>query len=99
MGNPANCFSETRNLVYAFQSGGTPQVIASQWDVHSTTTDSLMTVFYTHLKNGESAPRALFEARKEIFSRYDPNSKPDEYYHYHHYHPYYWAAFVLNGRA
>lgn len=90
---------DTRSLVYAFQSGGTPQVIASRWDVHSTTTTKLMTSFYKHLKGGESAPRALFEARKEIFGAFDPGDLRDSYYHYHHYHPYYWAGFVLNGRA
>lgn len=75
----------TGNLVDAFQSGRTPNVIASQWDVRSATTTELMTSFYTHLKNGDSVPHALFEARKEILRKYG--------------HPYFWAAFVLNGRA
>jgi CHAT domain-containing protein len=77
---------DTRNLLDAFQAGGTPSVIASQWDVESTITTDLMTRFYTHLKNGESVPHALYEARKEII-RQKPYS-----------HPYYWAGFILNGR-
>jgi CHAT domain-containing protein len=78
---------DTSSLVSAFQAGGTPRVIASRWDVDSNTTTELMISFYSHLKNGTSVPRALFEARKEIFR--NPN----------HRHPYYWAGFVLNGRA
>jgi CHAT domain-containing protein len=78
---------DTSGLVSAFQAGGTPHVIASRWDVDSNTTTELMISFYSHLKNGTSVPRALFEARKEIFR--NPG----------HRHPYYWAGFVLNGRA
>jgi CHAT domain-containing protein len=78
---------DTSGLVSAFQAGGTPRVIASRWDVDSNTTADLMISFYTHLKNGMSASRALFEARKEVFR--NPG----------HRHPYYWAGFVLNGRA
>lgn len=78
---------DTSGLVSAFQAGGTPRVIASRWDVDSNTTTLLMISFYSHLKNGDSAPRALFEARKEMFL--NPTYR----------HPYYWAGFVLNGRA
>jgi CHAT domain-containing protein len=86
-GGPLDSRLDTSSLVDAFQAGGTPLVIASQWDVHSTTTADLMTSFYTHLKSGESAAHALYEARREMFGRNG------------HYHPYYWAGFVLNGRA
>ena len=78
---------DTNGLVSAFQAGGTPRVIASRWDVDSNTTADLMISFYIHLKDGMSVSRALFEARKEVFR--NPG----------HRHPYYWAGFVLNGRA
>lgn len=78
---------DTSSLVAAFQAGGTPRVIASRWDVDSNVTTELMNSFYSNLKNGKSVPRALFEARKEIFR--SPERR----------HPYYWAGFVLNGRA
>jgi CHAT domain-containing protein len=86
-GVPSNKPLDTSSLVSAFQAGGTPRVIASRWDVDSKTTTVLMNSFYEHLKNGKSVSRALLEARKEIFRN------PD------HRHPYYWAGFVLNGRA
>ncbi len=89
-GVPSNKPLDTTSLVSAFQAGGTPRVIASRWDVDSNTTTELMISFYAHLKNDKtdkSVSRALLEARKKIFRN------PD------HRHPYYWAGFVLNGRA
>jgi CHAT domain-containing protein len=76
---------DTASLVHAFQSGGTPSVIASQWDVDSRATERLMISFHLHLRNGASVARALYEARKEVIRE--------------HGHPYYWAGFVLNGRV
>jgi CHAT domain-containing protein len=76
---------DTANLVHAFQSGGTPNVIASQWNVVPEATKEFMNSFFTHLKNTESPARALYEARKELFRTKN--------------HPYYWAAFTLSGRS
>lgn len=76
---------DTSNLVHAFQSGGTPGVVASQWDVGSSSTTELMKRFYSHLQKNESVARALYAARKEVIPL--------------HRHPYYWAGFILNGRA
>lgn len=73
-----------RNLVYTFQSGGTPQVIASHWDVNENATIDLMSSLLRHLVKGKAAPRALFEAKKTmiLINR----------------QPYFWASFALYGR-
>jgi hypothetical protein len=76
---------DTANLVHAFQSGGTPNVIASQWNVAPETTKEFMKSFLIHLKDTESPARAIYEARKELFRTKN--------------HPYYWAAFTLSGRS
>ena len=78
---------DSSSLVRAFQAGGTPTVIASQWDVDSRATRQLMGRFYTHLRNDEPAVLALFEAKKELI-------RGQTYKH-----PYYWASFILSGRA
>ncbi len=76
---------DARGLLYAFHSGGTPAVIASQWNVDAKfTKDQLLDSLLSHLQNGESPAHALFETRKELF-RLRP-------------HPYYWAAFTVSGR-
>lgn len=81
-------FLDTSNLVRAFLSGGTPNVVASHWDVNMDATSFLMKSFSTHLDQGEPIAQALFEARKEIIHQ-----------HHEYAHPYYWAGFVLSGRA
>jgi CHAT domain-containing protein len=48
-------------------------------------TAQFMKAFYLHMGEGESAPVALRDARKEMRSVKN--------------HPYYWAGFSLNGRA
>jgi CHAT domain-containing protein len=78
-------FLDTGDLVRAFHSAGTPSVIASHWNVNMEATSELMTSLSRHLSDGESVAHALFEARKETFKKYN--------------HPYYWAGFVLSGRA
>lgn len=70
-------------LTRAFMYAGTPSVIASLWKVNDQATSDLMTLFYKHLKQGNSKARALQIAQQKIRSRYP--------------HPYYWAAFVLTG--
>jgi CHAT domain-containing protein len=80
-----NTDGDVASLVHAFHSGGTPQVIASHWDVNESTTVDLMSSLLRHLYAGETAPVALFHARKEMILK--------------HRHPHFWAPFTLNGRA
>jgi CHAT domain-containing protein len=75
---------DTGSLVHAFQSGGTPAVIASQWNVATDFTEQFMDSFFSNMKKGDSPAPALFEARQQLFREKS--------------HPYYWAAFTLSGR-
>jgi CHAT domain-containing protein len=84
-GATQNGLMDANNFVRAFLLAGVPNVIASGWNVDSKTTARFMQNFYEGLGRGESAARALDDARKAVRS-----VKP---------HPYYWAAFSLTGRA
>lgn len=75
------------SLVQAFWRAGTPQVIASRWEVDSTTTSRLFAEFYKHLLSGNSAPESLRRAAAAI--RGQPDSA----------HPFYWAAFHVFGTS
>jgi CHAT domain-containing protein len=75
---------DTGSLVHAFQSGGTPAVVASQWNVATDFTEQFMDSFFSNMKKGNSPAQALFAARKQLFRVQN--------------HPYYWAAFTLSGR-
>jgi CHAT domain-containing protein len=75
------------SLVQAFWRAGTPQVIASRWEVDSTVTARLFTEFYKHLVNGDSAPESLRRAAAAI------RSQPDST------HPFFWAAFHVFGAS
>jgi CHAT domain-containing protein len=75
---------DTGSLVHAFQGGGTPAVIASQWNVSADFTQQFMDSFFSNMKKGDSPAKALFAARQTLF-----RVKP---------HPYYWAGFTLSGR-
>lgn len=76
---------DTGGLIHAFQAGGTPAVVASQWNVAADFTEQFMDSFFSNMKRGDSPAQALFEARKQLFHVKS--------------HPYYWAAFTLSGRA
>jgi CHAT domain-containing protein len=78
---------DVSSLVHTFHSGGTPQVIASHWDVNEKATVDLMSSLLRHLYAGETAPVALFHARKEMILQRKYR------------HPHVWAPFTLNGRA
>jgi CHAT domain-containing protein len=75
------------SLVQAFWRAGTPQVIASRWEVDSTITARLFTEFYTHLFRGDNAPESLRSAAAAI------RSQPDST------HPFFWAAFHVFGAS
>jgi CHAT domain-containing protein len=69
------------NLVGTFLERGVTYVVASRWNVDSSTTASLMDDFYSSLVSGSEVPRALQMAEFNI-------SRKQEFEH-----PYYWAAF------
>jgi CHAT domain-containing protein len=75
------------SLVQAFWRAGTPQVIASRWEVDSTITARLFAEFYRHLLNGDSAPESLRLAAAGI------RGQPDGV------HPFFWAAFHVFGAS
>ncbi len=72
-------------LTRAFFYAGTPTVVASLWKVADDSTATLMTRFHSHLKDGKGKAEALRQAQLEMIM----DGK----------RPYYWAAFVLIGRA
>jgi CHAT domain-containing protein len=80
-----NGLADTNNLVRAFLSAGVPSVIASHWNVDSASTSRLMVSFYQHLAKGEPVARAMYNARIDVL-----RTKA---------HPYFWAGFILAGRA
>jgi CHAT domain-containing protein len=73
------------SLVQAFWRAGTPQVIASRWEVDSAVTAQMFDEFYNRLSSGESAPEALRRAAATI------RVQPDKT------HPFFWAAFHVFG--
>jgi len=74
---------EIVGLTRAFFFAGTPNVLASLWQVNDRTTQILMENFYTNWLGGMSKADALRQAQITVRKDY-PN-------------PYYWAGFVLNG--
>src|SRR5262249_55184288 len=74
-----------KSLVQAFWRAGTPQVIASRWEVDSAITAQLFTEFYTHLLRGDHAPESLRRAAAAIRGRSESA------------HPFFWAAFHVFG--
>jgi len=78
---------DPENLVRIFLRAGVPHVVASRWDVNSSTTARFMRVFYDHLLlDHGSVPGSLQAAGVELRGRAETA------------HPYYWAAFSAFGR-
>ena len=73
------------SLVQAFWRAGTPLVIASRWEVDSTTTNQLFSEFYTRLVRGKNAAEAL---RHAVAATRSSSASA---------HPFYWAAFHAFG--
>lgn len=73
-------------MASAFLSAGVPHVIASEWEVDSAVTRSLMGHFYGNLLVGMNSGEALRSAGFQI--RRDPTTS----------HPYFWAAFQAFGK-
>jgi CHAT domain-containing protein len=68
-------------LINLFSSAGVPAVIASRWDVDSSSTSALMKIFYRELKRTHDASASLRTAKRTLSS----NQQFE--------HPYYWSAF------
>jgi CHAT domain-containing protein len=68
-----------------FLHAGAPSLVVSLWAVNDDATSSLMRSFYRHLRRGADKRHALQLAQLEVMNRYG--------------HPYYWAPFVLMGKA
>lgn len=73
------------SLVQAFWRSGTPQIIASRWEVDSKLTAQLFGEFYTHLLRGDTGAESLRRAAATV--RSIPGSS----------HPFFWAAFHTFG--
>lgn len=79
-----NGIADTNNLVRSFLLAGVPSVIASHWNVDSSSTSQLMVSFYEHLAKKESVAQAMYNARIDVLRKKG--------------HPYFWAGFTLAGR-
>ncbi|HEY1525591.1 MAG TPA: CHAT domain-containing protein [Candidatus Angelobacter sp.] len=76
---------DSDSLVHAFLEDGVSQIVASHWNVDSSTTSRMMVSFYQHVSAGDTVEKAAFKARKEILAVLP--------------HPYYWAGFSVTGRV
>jgi CHAT domain-containing protein len=76
----------SENLARAFFEDGVPNVVASRWEVDSTTTAVFMQHFYKVLLGHHKVAGALHAAELEV--RSSPATS----------HPFYWAAFGVYGR-
>jgi CHAT domain-containing protein/tetratricopeptide (TPR) repeat protein len=76
---------ELLGLTRGFLTAGAASLVVSLWAVNDPATAELMTDFYGRLRAGASPRAALREAALQLRQAYP--------------HPYYWAPFVLTGRA
>ncbi len=74
---------DSNGLVRGFLNAGAGHVIASQWDVQSESTASLMRSFYDSLQTETDGAKALRTAWNRFIATSD------------HSHPYYWSAFQI----
>ena len=75
------------DIVDTLASLGVPEVVATRWQIDSSSAVSLMDSFYGGLTRGLSVPSALTAARQTVAR--DPRYR----------HPYYWAAYYAAGTA
>jgi tetratricopeptide (TPR) repeat protein len=73
------------DIVDTLASLGVPEVVATRWQIDSTSAVLLMDAFYRGLSNGLDVPSALTAARQSLVR--------DARYR----HPYYWAAYYASG--
>jgi len=70
-----------------FFYAGASSVLMSLWAVNDQATSQLMERFYRHLRGSESLMEALRNAKLELISSGTLS------------HPYYWAGFIISGKA
>jgi len=75
------------SLNRAFFYAGASSVLMSLWPTNDQASCQLMARFYTHLRSSESIMNALQKAKLEMIAS-DVLS-----------HPYYWAGFIVTGKA
>ncbi|MGB3862989.1 MAG: CHAT domain-containing protein [Candidatus Aminicenantaceae bacterium] len=71
----------------AFFYAGASSVLMSLWAVNDQATYQLMERFYTHLRSSDSIMKALRKAKLEMINSGTLS------------HPYYWAGFIISGKA
>jgi hypothetical protein len=76
---------ELLGLMRGLLYAGAESLLLTLWDVHDRTTAEFMSAFYAHLRESRDKARALRAAMLEIRTN--------------HPHPYYWAPFVVVGKA
>jgi CHAT domain-containing protein len=75
------------DIVSALASVGVPDVVATRWQIDSSSAILLTDNFYESLAAGQTVPQALTSARLALMR--DPRYR----------HPYYWAAWYASGRG
>ena len=75
------------SLSRSFSYAGAKSILSSLWQVNEQSTLSILSNFYTNLKQGQSKSQALRNAKLSYI-----NTAPD-----HKRHPYYWAGLILIG--
>jgi CHAT domain-containing protein len=76
---------ELLGLMRGLLYAGARSLLLSLWDVNDRCTAQFMTAFYRSLNQSANTAEALTEAAKKVREKYP--------------HPYYWAPFVLVGKA
>jgi CHAT domain-containing protein len=76
---------ELLGLIRGLLYAGARSLLLTLWDVNDHSTSQFMSAFYNRLRESSDMPEALAEAAKEIRQE--------------HPHPYFWAPFVLVGKA
>lgn len=71
----------------AFFYAGASSVLMSLWAVNDQATSQLMERFYSHIRSSSSLTGALRKAKLEMIASNTAS------------HPYYWASFIVSGRA
>ncbi|MCB0533454.1 MAG: CHAT domain-containing protein [Lewinellaceae bacterium] len=77
----------TLSLSRAFQAAGCPATVMSLWEVRDDATAELMQVFLENIRHGQEKDEALTNAKRSYLQ-----TTGDAF-------PYYWAGFVLTGKA
>ncbi|MBK9336533.1 MAG: CHAT domain-containing protein [Lewinellaceae bacterium] len=77
----------TLSLSRAFQAAGCPATVMSLWEVRDDATAELMRLFLENIRLGQDKDEALAKAKRAYLQ-----TAADAF-------PYYWAGFVLTGKA